>query len=162
MKQTLKLLGACAVLTGLAACTTPQSPHQLAQTTVDYQCGPGGQYPLTVQYTFQGGEALSARVIYQNQVVALSRSTASNTDMVGNTFRSENYTWVTQQFDYDTVGAARGEMLTREIVPDNAGSVTPRTGTMPATVPPVTTTPVEEVSNIIVRDCVPVVTAPST
>lgn len=160
MKQTMKLLGVLAAFTGLAACTTPHSPNQLAQTTVDYQCGPGGQAPLTVQYTFQGGEALSARVIYQNQVVTLTRATASNADIVGNTFRSDNYTWVTQPFDYDTVGAARGEMLTREIVPP-ASTVTPNTGVAQ---PPVSsvTTPVEEVSNIIVRDCVPVMTASST
>ena len=90
MKQSLKFMGVLLVVGGLAACTTPRSPHEIAQTTVDYQCGPGGQDPLTVQYTFQGGEALSARVIYQNQVVVLSRSTASNADMVGNTFRSDN------------------------------------------------------------------------
>ncbi len=150
MKQTLSVLGALVIVTGLAACTTPHSPDHVSQATVNYQCGPGGQDPLTVQYTFQGGEALSARVIYQNQVVVLPRSTASNADMVGNTFRSDNYTWVTQKFDYDTVGEARGDMLTREIVPPV--TTTPSYGTGVVPVP----TPTDEVSNIIVRDCVPV------
>lgn len=143
MKLILNLLVASAAITGLASCTTPQTAQQLSQTSVNYQCGPGGQNPLTVQYTFQGGEALSARVIYQNQVVELPRSMASNADMVGNTFRSENYTWVTDKFTYDTVGNARGEMLTRELARTH-------TGTIPSE------TPSDEVSNIIVRDCVPV------
>lgn len=169
MKQTIIVLGAVVIVTGLAACTTPRSPSELSQTTVDYQCGPGGQDPLTVQYTFQGHEALSARIIYQNQVVLLSRSTAGNVDMVGNTFRSDNYTWVTQKFDYDTVGSARGDMLTREII-QPATSVAPAPGVTPSgstvtpasgTTPMHTNRPVDEVSNIIVRDCVPVAASTS-
>ena len=158
MKQTLNRLGVLVAFAGLAACTTPHSPNQLTQATVNYQCGPGGQAPLTVQYTFQGGEAMSARVIYQNQVVVLPRSTTSNVDMVGNTFRSDNYTWITQQFDYDTVASARGEMLTRDVVPADVSTVPSTTGTVPAPA----TAPIEEVSNLIVRDCVPIVSTTSS
>lgn len=167
MKPTLNLLAALVAAAGLTACTTPHSPNQLAQKTVNYQCGPGGQDPLTVQYTFQGRDALSARIIYQNQVVLLPRATATNLDMVGNTFRSDNYTWTTEAFEYDTVDSARGDMLTREIVPpatpdvpQPAATLPPATGTAP--VPGSRTTlPADEVSNIVVRDCVPVTTAMS-
>lgn len=165
MKLTLNLLATLVAVAGLAACTTPHGPNELGQKTVNYQCGPGGQDALTVQYTFQGRDAVSARIIYQNQVVVLPRATASNIDMVGNTFRSDNYTWTTQAFDYDTVDSARGDMLTREIVP-HATHAVPQTGgvTPPATgTPPVdgsrATLPADEVSNIVVRDCVPVGTA---
>lgn len=171
MKPTLNLLAAMVAVAGLAGCATPQSPNELSQKTVNYQCGPGGQDPLTVQYTFQGRDALSARIIYQNQVVLLPRSTATNVDMVGNTFRSDNYTWITQAFDYDNVDSARGDMLTREIVPPATPDMTPptvnghaATGTSPVTrsqtMPPATPA-VNEVSNIVVRDCVPVAATPS-
>lgn len=147
-----------AVALGLTACTAPRTPDQISQVSIDYRCGPGGQTPLTVQYTFQGEEPLAARVIYQNQVVELPRSTAKHADMAGNTFRSDSYTWLTQTFDYDNVGSARGEMLTREVVP----SVTNNTGSAGSTVLPSDSAvvpvqgPAAEVSNIIVRDCVPV------
>lgn len=154
MKQNLKLLGAFAVIAGLTACAAPRSPDQLSQVTIDYRCGPGGQDPLTVQYTFQGSQAQSARVIYQGQVVMLPRSTVGNADMVGNTFRSNNYTWLTQTFDIDTVGEARGEMLTVDLVPDDARPATPSDPRVPVT-------PEDEVSNIVVSDCTPVVTARS-
>lgn len=170
MKPTIKLIGVLVAVCGLAACTTP-SQNQLTQKTVNYQCGPGGQDPMSVQYTFQGLDALSARIIYQNQVVQLPRSTSSNVDMVGNTFRSDNYTWITQAFDYNSVDSARGEMLTREIVPSAHDAAIPSDTTLPpstgvgpaagsrtAVTPAV---PVQEVSNIIVRDCVPVTTTTS-
>lgn len=171
MKPTLNLLAAMVAVAGLAGCAAPQSPNQLSQKTVNYQCGPGGQDPLTVQYTFQGRDAVSARIIYQNQVVLLPRSTATNVDMVGNTFRSDNYTWITQAFDYDSVDSARGDMLTREIVPPATPDMTPpvvnghaTTGTTPVphgqVLPPVNPA-VNEVSNIVVRDCVPLTTTTS-
>lgn len=169
MKPNLSLIAAAVAVAGLAACAAPHDPNQLSQKTVNYQCGPGGQDPLTVQYTFQGRDALSARIVYQNQVVQLPRSTATNVDMVGNAFRSDNYTWITQAFDYDSVDSARGEMLTREMVPpavpDGAPSAPPHTrgassvtgvGSMPPAEPAV-----NEVSTIIVRDCTPITTATS-
>lgn len=154
MNKSLNTLSVVALSVLVGACAAPRSPDQLASKTIHYQCGPGGQQPLAVQYTFQGDEPASARVIYQNQVVMLPRVTLSNADLVGNTFRSENYTWITQQFDYQTVGTARGEMLTRDIVASEADSAVP--GSTDQT--PVT--PVEEVSDLVVSDCVPVVARP--
>lgn len=177
MRHTMNWVGVLAVVGGLTACATPQSPHELSQATINYQCGPGGQDPLTVQYTFQGQEPLSARIIYQNQVVLLPRSTASNVDVIGNTFRSDHYTWITQKFDYDTVGSARGEMLMRDIVRTESEREHVATGTAPVgvnttpsgtrTAPAAgvgalsTSTPADEVSNIIVRDCIPLVASTS-
>lgn len=149
MNKTMNVLGVLAVSVVLGGCAAPRSPDQLSQVTINYQCGPGGQNPLTVQYTFQGDEALSARVIYQGQVVMLRRVTASNADIVSNTFRSDNYTWITQKFDYSTVSSARGDMLTRSLVP----SESPTAGVNDS----VPETPVEEVSDIVVSDCEPVV-----
>lgn len=117
MNKTLIPFVGLALGVGLAACTTPRDVTQLSQKTVHYVCGPqGAQQPLTVQYTFQGTEALAAKVIYNNQAVDLSRATASNADMVGNTFRGNGYAWTTDKFTFDTVGETRGNMLTQDIV----------------------------------------------
>ncbi|WP_397475563.1 hypothetical protein [Pusillimonas sp.] len=112
------LISATVVLcAGLAACAAPRDTTQLSQKTVHYACGPqGAQQPLTVQYTFQGAEALAAKVIYNTQAVDLTRATASNADMVGNTFRGNGYTWTTDKFNYDTVGQTQGNMLTQDVV----------------------------------------------
>ena len=59
MNKTLTAIGVVALSTVLVACTAPRSPDQLSQKTINYQCGPGGQDLLTVQYTFQGNEAPS-------------------------------------------------------------------------------------------------------
>lgn len=150
MKRTLTLFSALAVAMAVAACTAPRpQEHQLSQKSVDYRCGPGGQDILTVQYTFQGEEALAAKVIYQNQVVDLPRVTLSNADMLGNTFRGNGFTWTTQQFDYDTVASARGNMLTRDAYPAHSDVAA---GVQPTTVAPAAGQP-SDVSNIIVRDC---------
>lgn len=156
MNKTLTAFGVVALSTVLGACAAPRSPDQLAQKTINYQCGPGGQDLLTVQYTFQGNEALSARVIYQNQVVMLHRATAANTDMVGNTFRSDNYTWITENFDYSTAESARGDMLTRNMIPAESTAVPP------GVVDGSPSLPVEEVSDIVVSNCVPVTSTSRT
>lgn len=116
-KSSITLIGVGLSL-GLAACTTPpRDVTELSQKTVHYTCGPqGAQQPLTVQYTFQGTEALAAKVIYNNQAVDLTRATASNVDMVGNTFRGNGYTWTTDKFDVDTVGQTQGNMLSKDVV----------------------------------------------
>ena len=117
MNKTLIATTGIVLCAGLAACTTPRDATQLSQKTVHYACGPqGAQQPLTVQYTFQGGEALAAKVIYNTQAVDLTRATASNADMVGNTFRGNGYTWTTDKFNYDTVGETHGNMLTQDVV----------------------------------------------
>ena len=124
---------------GLAACSAPRDAQELSQKTVQYGCGPGGSQPMSVQYTFQGKEALAAKVIYQNQAVDLTRSTASNADVLGNTFRGNGYTWTTDKFDYDTVGQVAGKMLTQDVQ-------------QYANNPPGQPAPV---SNILVKDCRP-------
>jgi hypothetical protein len=77
---------------------------------------------------------LAAKVIYRNQAVDLTRATTSNADMVGNTFRGNGYTWTTDKFTFDSVGTAKGNMLTQ----DNKQTVGGQTSA---------------VSNIIVKDC---------
>jgi len=116
MNKTLITTSSILICAGLVACTTPRDATELSQKTVHYVCGPqGAQQPLTVQYTFQGTEALAAKVIYNTQAVDLTRATASNVDMVGNTFRGNGYTWTTDKFNYDTVGETQGNMLTQDV-----------------------------------------------
>ena len=135
MNKTLIATTGVLLCAGLAACTTPRDATELSQKTVHYACGPqGAQQPLTVQYTFQGTEALAAKVIYNSQAVDLARATASNADMVGNTFRGNGYTWTTDKFSYDTVGQTNGNMLTQDVVQTVNGRQT-------------------TVSNIIVNNC---------
>lgn len=147
MNKTLMAATGMVMCIGLIGCTTPRDATQLSQKTVHYACGPqGAQQPLTVQYTFQGTEALAAKVIYNNQAVDLTRATASNVDMVGNTFRGNGYTWTTDKFTYDTVGETHGNMLTQDVAQNVNGQQT-------------------TVSNIIANNCVvagPVRTHPTT
>jgi len=103
----------CAALT---ACTTPNNPNELSQHSVSYLCsGPNGQHPLTVQYTFQGDEPLSARLSDQVQSVELQRATNTNAGMVGNTFTGNGYTWTTAKFSPNDLDEAKGKMLTRDV-----------------------------------------------
>ncbi|HUH87773.1 MAG TPA: hypothetical protein VL003_06935 [Pusillimonas sp.] len=147
MNKTLMAATGMVMCIGLIGCTTPRDATQLSQKTVHYACGPqGAQQPLTVQYTFQGTEALAAKVIYNNQAVDLTRATASNADMVGNTFRGNGYTWTTDKFTYDSVGETHGNMLTQDVAQNVNGQRT-------------------TVSNIIANNCVvagPVRTHPTT
>lgn len=114
MKKSYMLLLAGVAVAGLAGCAGSPDSQQLSQKTVEYDCGPGGEQPLTVQYTFRGDEALSARVLHMNQAVDMTRVTSSNADMVGNTFRGGGYTWVTGKFDRDDVDEVDGDMLTQD------------------------------------------------
>ncbi len=114
MKKSYMLLLAGVAVAGLAGCAGSPDSQQLSQKTVEYGCGPGGEQPLTVQYTFRGDEALSARVLHMNQAVDMTRVTSSNADMVGNTFRGGGYTWVTGKFDRDDVDEVDGDMLTQD------------------------------------------------
>jgi hypothetical protein len=41
--------------------------------------------------------------------------TASDTDMVGNTFKGNGYTWTTAPFTIDNVQSAEGNMLTEDV-----------------------------------------------
>ncbi len=135
MNHKLTTLAGLVLCAGLAACSTSNEiGKDLSQQTVNYSCGQGSTHPLSVQYTFQGEEPLSARVIYTNQAVELTRATTSNTDMVGNTFRGNGYTWTTDKFTREDVGSVDGKMLTQEVQQD--------TGGQPSTV-----------SNVIVKDC---------
>ncbi|MYN12914.1 hypothetical protein GSY71_07115 [Pusillimonas sp. TS35] len=113
MNRTLTATLGLVLCAGLAACGTTRDKDNLAQKTAEYDCDAGSK-ALSAQYTFQGQEALSARVLFDNQVVDLTRATSSNADMVGNTFRGNGYTWTTEKFTYDTVGEANGRMLTRD------------------------------------------------
>src|SRR5690554_5879718 len=115
MKRKLTAIAGVVMCVGLAACTAPKDAQELSQKTVEYTCGTSNQ-PVTVQYTFQGYEALAAKVIYNTQAVDLTRATASNADMVGNTFRGNGYTWTTDKFNYDTVGQTQGNMLAQDVV----------------------------------------------
>jgi membrane-bound inhibitor of C-type lysozyme len=134
MNRKLTAISGVILCAGLAACTTPKDTQELSQKTVEYRCGPGGEQPLSVQYTFQGTEPLAAKVIYRNQAVDLTRATTSNADMVGNTFRGNGYTWTTDKFTFDTVGTVKGNMLTQDSQQAVGGQTT-------------------AVSNIIVKDC---------
>ena len=113
MNRTVTATLGVILCAGLAACGTTNDKDNLAQKTVEYDCDAGSK-DLSAQYTFQGEEALSARVMFDNQVVDLTRATSSNADMVGNTFRGNGYTWTTEKFTYDTAGEADGRMLTRD------------------------------------------------
>jgi membrane-bound inhibitor of C-type lysozyme len=134
MNRKLTAISGVILCAGLAACTAPKDAQELSQKTVEYRCGPGGEQPLSVQYTFQGTEPLAAKVIYRNQAVDLTRATTSNADMVGNTFRGNGYTWTTDKFTFDTVGTVKGNLLTQDTQQAVGGQTT-------------------AVSNIIVKDC---------
>lgn len=114
MKKTQMLLFAGIAAIGLAGCAGSPDSRELSQKTVEYRCGPGGEQPLTVQYTFQGEEALSARLVHMNQAIDMTRVTSGHADMVGNTFRGGGYTWVTGKFDVDDVDEVNGDMLTQD------------------------------------------------
>src|SRR5690606_11861849 len=86
--------------------------------------------PLSVHYTFQGEQALAARVVYMNQVIELNRATASNADMVGNTFKGGGYTWTTDKFVEDDVANAKGLMLTREAAAQAGTAQAPNVGSV--------------------------------
>lgn len=103
----------------LAACSTTGNAdkvNQLSQKTVQYQCSAQGQrtVSLEVQYTFQGNDPVTAQVIYDNQAIALTRATNSKTDMVGDTFTGNGYTWTTGKFTQENAGQVNGNMLTRQ------------------------------------------------
>ncbi len=134
MKRKLIALSGVALCASLAACGTPQNARELSQKTVEYRCGVSGEQPLSVQYTFQGTEPLAAKVVYQNQMVDLTRATTSNADMVGNTFRGSGYTWTTGKFTIQNAGTVNGNMLTQD-APQAAGSQN------------------AAVSNVLVKDC---------
>lgn len=118
MRKCHILLLTGAAVIGLAGCAGSPDSQELTQKTVEYNCGPGGEQPLTVQYTFRGDEALSARVVHMNQAVDMTRVTSGNADMVGNTFRGGGFTWVTGKFDRDDVDEVDGNLLTQ----DNPGA----------------------------------------
>lgn len=134
MTRNLTVLAGVFLCAGLAACSTPEKgPQELSQQTVEYNCGEDNAQALSVQYTFQGEDALAAKVIYNNQAVDLIRAT-NNVDMVGNTFRGNGYTWTTDKFTRVDVGTVDGKMLTQEVqqVVNGQTSI---------------------VSNVVVRDC---------
>jgi len=114
-KPIITFLTVAAACAGLAACSTPPNPRELTQKTVRYTCEQdGSRQPLSVQYTFQNGEALAAKVIFGKQAVDLTRATTSNADMVGNTFRGNGYTWTTDKFNEANAATANGNMFTRD------------------------------------------------
>lgn len=174
MKKTHMLLLAGAAVVGLAGCAGSPDSRELSQKTIEYDCGPGGEQALTVQYTFQGEEAVSARVMHMNQVVEMTRASTGHADMVGNTFRGGGYTWVTGKFDVDDVDEVDGDMLTRDAMPAPAqgaayGGVQGGTaagmqggmqgtapGAMPGTVPGgmhAGTGQAGAVGSVVLRDC---------
>lgn len=114
MKKTQMLMLAGAAAVALAGCAGSPDSRELSQKTVEYECGSDKDQPLSVQYTFQGTEALSARVMHMNQVVDMTRVTSGHADTVGNTFRGGGYTWVTGKFDIDDVEEVDGDMLTQD------------------------------------------------
>ncbi len=135
MTYKLTTLSGLVLCAGLAACSTStEIGKDLSQQTVEYSCGQGSTQPLSVQYTFQGEEPQTARVVYANQAVELTRATSSGSDMVGNTFRGNGYTWTTDKFTRDDAGSVDGKMLTQEVQQNASGQ--------PSTV-----------SNVIVKDC---------
>ncbi len=135
MNRKLTVVAGIFLSAGLAACSTAEkNPRELSQQTVEYNCGQGSSQPLSVQYTFQGDEALAAKVIYNNQAVDLIRATSSNVDMVGNTFRGNGHTWTTDKFTRADAGTVDGKMLTQEVQQDVNGQTS-------------------IVSNVIVKDC---------
>jgi membrane-bound inhibitor of C-type lysozyme len=135
MNRNLTMLTGVFLCAGLAACSTPkQHAQELSQQTIEYNCGQGSTQPLSVQYTFQGDDALAAKVIYNNQAMDLTRATTSNVDMVGNTFRGNGYTWTTEKFTRGDAGMVNGKMLTQETQQVVSGQNS-------------------TISNIIVQDC---------
>lgn len=114
MNRNLTVIAGLILCGGLTACVAPRDAQELSQKTVEYGCGPGADQPMTVQYTFQGPEALAAKIIYRNQAVDLTRATTNNADMVGNTFRGNGYTWTTDKFTWDDVNTVNGKMLTQD------------------------------------------------
>ncbi len=117
MTKTHMMLLAGVTALALAGCAGPRDSQQLSRQTVEYGCGPGGEQPLTVQYTFRGDEAVSARVIHMNQAIDMMRVATGNADMVGNTFRGGGHSWVTGKFDRDDVDEVDGDMLMRDAAP---------------------------------------------
>ena len=112
MKRKYMLALAGVAVAGLVGCAGSPDSQELAQTTVDYGCGPGGGQALRVQYTFRGDDAVAARVVHANQVVDMTRVTTGDAGMVGNTFKGGGYTWTTEKFDRDDVEDVAGTMLT--------------------------------------------------
>jgi len=135
MTHKLTTLAGLVLCAGLAACSTSnENGKDLTQQTVEYTCGQGNTQPVSVQYTFQGEEPLAAKVVYANQAMELTRATTSNSDMVGNTFRGNGYTWTTDKFTREDVGSVNGKMLTQD--------AQQRAGVPGATV-----------GNVLVKDC---------
>src|SRR3546814_12125389 len=117
------------VCAGLAACSTSHDGQaELRQQTVQYQCSNQAQeeLDLKVQYTFQGEEPVTARVIYDNQAITLMHDASDKANMTGESFSGEGYTWTTGKFTYDDVDDVDGNMLTQL-----AGQGTNGTGTTP-------------------------------
>ncbi|HEX7386322.1 MAG TPA: hypothetical protein VF285_03475 [Castellaniella sp.] len=110
-------LSAAVLCTTLAACSTPVNlnpSNQLAQKTIRYECSVQGQrgVNLEVQYTFQGVEPVTAQVVYDDQAISMTRDTNSKSNLVGDTFVGQGYTWTTGQFTLDTAEKVDGTMLT--------------------------------------------------
>jgi len=145
MKKTQAFLLASVAAIALAGCAGSPDSRELSQKTVEYACGAGGEQPLTVQYTFQGEDALSARVVHLNQAIDMTRVTSGHADMVGNTFRGGGYTWMTGKFDIDDVDDVDGNMLTQDH-PAHAGAY----GTTPAATP---AGQAGMVGTVLLRDC---------
>ncbi len=106
-------VGMIAVCMGLAACSTTDKAA-LSQKTVDYSCGTEGQQALSVQYTFQGTEPMAARIVYDDKAIDLNRETSDKSDIVGNTFKGNGYTWRTGKFTLENAGSVDGDMLTQD------------------------------------------------
>jgi len=148
MKKTHILLVTVLAAGTLAGCAGSSDSQQLSQKTVEYACGPGGEQPLTVQYTFRGDEAVSARVIHVNQTVEMVRLNTTHSDMVGNTFRGGGYTWTTGRFDHGDVNDVDGDMLMQDALP----SAGPGYSTAQGAASP-TGAATGTVGNILLRDC---------
>src|SRR3546814_15553976 len=97
------------VCAGLAACSTSHDGQaELRQQTVQYQCSNQAQeeLDLKVQYTFQGAETVTARVIYDHQAITLMHDATNNATLTGESFSGEGYTWTTGKFPQDHVDDA--------------------------------------------------------
>lgn len=115
--RPLTCIAAVSLCIGLSACASmghDRKPEELSQKTVHYECGTHGQQALDVQYTFQGTDPVTAKIIYNNQAIDLTRDTGSKTDMVGDTFTGNGYTWATDKFTLDDTSRAKGNMLTQD------------------------------------------------
>lgn len=124
----LTRIAAFSLCTGLAACASPdhgKKAEELSQKTVHYECGAHGQQALDVQYTFQGSDPVTAKIVYDNQAIDLTRDTGSKTDMVGNTFTGNGYAWSTDKFTRDDVQHANGSMLTQDVEQNVGGRNAP-------------------------------------